>query len=366
MSLTLTDAAAADAALARRLPRSFRYMQPMQRGDDVRRLQDMLRRADPQGAGREITVIDGLFGPAMRRAVMAFQARAGLPDVDGVCGPDSWAALWMALDAGGIAARSEGAAAADRAALDAAVAQSRRENGAGGVLLRALPGLKVFHAVFDGGSRWRLTARGVEVEGRPLAGQAGGTQAAQNAFAWFGPEFRTAAIASEVPIELLVATACTEVLGNTRRYATRDAAMRAVREEPGYMSDDATPHRVSPGLMQTLISTAQQMMPELRVTRDLLFEPQHAIRAGALYIRSQAPQTRLDPPAVACAYNAGALYLQTGATNHWRMRQYPIGTPDHADRFVIFLNHIFRLVAADASLVGAAEVPSLFRMMNGG
>jgi len=357
MSLTLANTAGAE---ARRLPRSFRYMQPMQRGDDVRRLQDMLRRADPEGAGREITVIDGLFGPAMRRAAMAFQSRAGLPDVDGVIGPDTWAALWLALDAGSLRDTTQPEA---RAALNTAVAESRRENGPAGVLARALPALRQFHAVFEGGLRWRLTPQGVEVEGRPLPGQSGVPLAARRAFEWFGPELRSVAIETEVPIELLVATLCTEVLGATSRYPTRDAAMRAVREEPGYISDEATPHRVSPGLTQTLISTAQQMMPEIRVTRALLFEPSRAIRAGALYIRAQAPQTRLDPPAVACAYNAGAMYLQTGARNHWRMRQYPIGTPDHADRFVIFFNQIFRLATEDATLLGDPAVPSLFRAL---
>lgn len=344
----------------RRLPRSFRYMQPMQRGDDVRLLQDMLRRADPDGAGREIAVIDGLFGPAMRRAAMAFQAKAGMPEVDGVVGPDTWAALLMALDAGSTQRATTPEA---RATLDAAVAQSRRENGAAGVLARSLPALRQFHAVFEGGARWRLTPQGVEVEGRPLPGQSGNPLAVRRAFEWFGPELRSVAVQTEVPIELLAATICTEVLGATSRYATRDAAARAVREEPGYSSDEATPHRVSPGLAQTLISTAQQMMPGIRVTRALLFEPMQALRAGALYIRAQAPQTRLDPPSVACAYNAGGMYLQTGPRNHWRMRQYPIGTPDHADRFVIFFNQILRVAAAEPALLGGAEVPSLFRAL---
>jgi hypothetical protein len=360
MPITLTAPPAAEDT-ARRLPRSFRYMTPMQRGDDVRRLQDMLRRADPDGAGREITTIDGLFGPATRRAVLAFQARAGLPDIDGVVGPDTWAALWLALGAGGI-----NAPATARGTLDAAVERSRRENGAGGVLARSLPALRAFHAVFDGGLRWRLTRKGLEIEGRVLPGQVGTPVAARNAFDWFGPEFRSAAIESEVPIELLVATACTESLGDTRRAGTREAAIRALRLEPGYESDEATPRRVSCGIMQTLISTAQSMMPELRVTRALLFDPAASIKAGALTIRSQAAQTRLDPPAVACAYNAGAVYRQDGPRNHWKMRQFPIGMPDHADRFVTFLNHAFRLIEADPTLPGPAAVPSLFRLLQSG
>jgi hypothetical protein len=359
MSVTLPARPEAEAE-ARRLPRCFRYTLPMQRGDDVRRLQDLLRRADPDGAGREITTLDGLFGPATRRAVLAFQARARLPDVDGVVGPDTWAALWLALD-GGLAGAAQAAGA-----LEAAVARSRRENGAAGVLARALPALTRFHLVFEGSLRWRLAPQGLELEGRPMPGQSGTPLAARNAFDWFGPEFRSAAIESEVPIELLVATACTETLGNTARFGRREAARCAVREEPGYESDERTPRRVSVGVMQTLISTAQAMLPELRVTRALLCEPAASIRAGALYIRSQAALTRLDPPAVACAYNAGALYPQHGPRNHWKMRQYPIGQPDHADRFVIFFNHALRLVAEDETRLGGAEVPSFHRLLRQG
>ncbi len=338
------------------LPRAFRYTLPMQRGDDVRSLQELLRRADADGAGREITVLDGLFGPATRRAVLAFQARAGMPDVDGVVGPDTWAALWLA-------AATRNPAATTRGTLEAAIAESRRANGPAGVLARALPALTRPHAVFSGGPRWALTPGGVELEGRPLPGATGPTTAIRRALDWFGDAFRATARETEVPVELLLATACTEVLGDVRRHATPEAAARALRLEPGYTGDEATPHRISPGLMQTLISTAQQMMPELRVTREKLFEPLWSIRAGALYIRAQAPLTQLDPPVVACAYNAGAVHEQTGTANHWRMRQYPIGQPDHADRFVIFFNHCFREFAADPSLPGEG-VPSLFRMMN--
>jgi len=59
---------------------------PMMRGDDVRTLQEALRR---QGA--TITV-DGVFGPATRAAVEQFQRQQGLA-VDGIVGPQTWARL---------------------------------------------------------------------------------------------------------------------------------------------------------------------------------------------------------------------------------------------------------------------------------
>ena len=349
-----------DRVMPEPLPRVMRYAQPMQRGDDIMRLQRMLLRADPEAAGREIKVVDGFFGPATRRAVLAFQERAGLAEVDGVVGPKSWAMLQLW--------QGNRKPLADSAEGRAAIAASARNNGAAAVLEASLADLTKPHAVFSGGVTWRLTPAGLDVAGK-LEGQAGEPVAARRAFDWFGDPLRRAAAETGVPLELLVATACTEVLGDTRRFATREAAAKARREEPGYESDEATPHRVSVGLMQTLISTARQVLPlpeddpdMAKITAATLEDPAKAILAGACYIESQAARTKLDPPVVACAYNAGAVHEQTGPQNRWRMRQYPIGTGNHADRFVIFFNHAMRLIAAEPGLAEGA--PSFWAMLN--
>lgn len=120
-----------------------------------------------------------------------------------------------------------------------------------------------------------------------------------------------------------------------------------MREEPGYISDEATPNKVSPGLMQTLISTARGVLADPSLNRQWLLEPGNSIRAGTAYITSQWKLTHLDPPKVACAYNAGSVVYNANATNRWKMRQYPIGTQEHADRFVKWFNDCFVMFERD-------------------
>lgn len=186
--------------------------------------------------------------------------------------------------------------------------------------------LTVFHG-FKDSVRWRVTPQGIEVEGTGVERSRGAPATATRVWNDFGDEINRTARARRVPCALIVATICTESGG-------RDDA---VRLEPGYVSDDQTPHRVSPGLMQTLISTAREAM-QMSIGRDWLLVPGNSIEAGTAYIAQQARLTCLDPPLVAAAYNAGRLAHQTGAQNRWKLRQFPIGTGKHCDRFVQFFN----------------------------
>jgi soluble lytic murein transglycosylase-like protein len=186
--------------------------------------------------------------------------------------------------------------------------------------------LTEFHA-FENSVRWRLTRSGVEIEGSGVERTKGAPRTAIAVWDAYGKDIKSAAKTYRVPAELIVATICTESGGRAD----------AVREEPGYTSDQATPHRVSVGLTQTLISTAREAM-RLSLGREWLLVPANAISAGTAYIAGQARLTWLDPPLVAAAYNAGCLRHQDGARNRWKTRQYPIGTAQHVDRFVRFLN----------------------------
>ena len=132
-----------------------------------------------------------------------------------------------------------------------------------------------------------------------------------------------------MPVELLLTTACTESGGRAD----------AVREEPGFTSDAATPHRVSPGLMQTLISSAREALGDAKLDRAALLDPAISAMAGAASIARQSRVTGFDPPLVAIAYNAGSLRPGRDALDPWGLVQTRRGNGQwHADAFCAFFN----------------------------
>ena len=182
---------------------------------------------------------------------------------------------------------------------------------------------------FEDGIRWRLSGDGLLLEGQAVpVGTGGPPRTVDRIWKAFGPTIAQAAAEHGVPAELILATIATESRGNPM----------AERAEPGFVSHEETPSRVSIGLMQTLISTARMALKQDALTASDLRKPEVAIAAGTAYIASQKKITAFDPPKVACAYNAGGLYRNDGAANRWRMRQFPIGTGAHADRFVAWFN----------------------------
>ena len=183
-----------------------------------------------------------------------------------------------------------------------------------------------FHT-FEDSIRWRLTPDGVEIDGAGVERTKGAPNTVTRVWEAYAADINRTARARRVPCELIIATICTESGGKAN----------AVRLEPGYKSDEATPNKVSPGLTQTLISTASEVMGR-KVTREWLLEPANAIEAGSIYIARQSKKTGFDPPLVAAAYNAGSLKYQDGKNNRWKLRQFPIGTGAHCDRFVQFFN----------------------------
>jgi hypothetical protein len=320
------------ATLARELAWRF----PLMRGDDVREVQRALIRD-----GSLTGSADGIFGPATHDGVIAFQkklrARNPVIDVDGIVGRDTWSALFPSRASVQTAAGLQVPASV----LERPV-ESRGE-GAGwqGLIRPYVERLSVPHGAqqqAQGGVTWRLAKGGVIVGDEASPRRTGGEpQTLTRIWQAFRAPIEKCASAYGVPAELILATIATESGGRPD----------SVREEPGYTSDEATPNRVSPGLMQTLISTARETLNEPGLTRAQLLDPETSIRAGTAYIRRQAGQTNFDPPLVACAYNAGGLYRQDGEQNPWKLRQYPIGTGKHADRFVAWFGDALAVLAAD-------------------
>lgn len=202
-----------------------------------------------------------------------------------------------------------------------------------------------------GGVAWQLLRDGLVIDGR-LDRSPGTLVTVPRVWNAFSPLILQSAAKHRVPVELIVATICTESSGRPG----------AEREEPGWQGDSVTPDRVSAGLMQTLISTARNATGNNALTRASLFNPATSIDAGTAYISKQRMLTRLDPPLVACAYNAGSLFQNRGEANRWKIKQFPIGTGAHADRFVQWFNDCF---AFFADVPPDATAPSFFRMLNG-
>jgi soluble lytic murein transglycosylase-like protein len=208
-----------------------------------------------------------------------------------------------------------------------------------------LPELLVNHR-FNNSVVWRLASDGLRIADASPEITQGPPQTVDRVWQDFGTSIQRWAGHFDVPVELIIATICTESGGRAD----------AVRQEPGYLSDQTTPNKVSAGLMQTLISTARETLRQPGIDRTWLLDPDNSIRAGTAYIDRQRTSTALDPPKVACAYNAGSLRPNDAPGNRWKMRQFPRDTSQHADRFVAWFNDCFRLFRE----LGAPAASSFF------
>ncbi|MBS7809460.1 peptidoglycan-binding protein [Roseococcus pinisoli] len=291
------------------LERLLAFRLPLVRGEDVRLAQLALTRA-----GSLRGDADGVFGPVTRDAVISYQRRERLA-ADGVIGPLTWARLL---------------------GQPALTRERPWQEG----LRPYLPALLTMHGapLGPGRRRWRLARAGVEIEGEATARKNPRPEVAARCWATHRAALEAAATRFAVPVELLLASACTESAGRAD----------AVREEPGFTSDAATPHRVSTGLMQTLISTAREALSDPSLDRARLLDPAVSALAGAAYIRRQAPGiTRFDPPLVATAYNAGSLRADRQADNPWGLVQTRRGNAWHADVFIAHLGDAYALFASE-------------------
>lgn len=283
--------------------RLLQYRIPPVRGEDVIAVQNKLR-----SLGYATGPADGIYGPRTEEAIRKFQIAQNLRP-DGMVGPLTWRSLFK---------------------VDSTKDYQQR-------VVDLLPELTQPHTFHDSVS-WALTPDGISIEDKAPEGSAGEPKTVTRIWRDLRAPLVQWSSALGVPVELIISTIGTESGGNLHVRA---------REEPGYVSDEVTPHRVSPGIMQTLISTARTVVDDQGVDRAWLEQPANSIQAGTSYIASQWKITHFDPPKVACAYNAGGIHYNQSDTNRWKMRQYPIGTDAHANRFVMWFNDCFKVLAAD-------------------
>lgn len=199
--------------------------------------------------------------------------------------------------------------------------------------------VREFHSAFDGGLRWRLQMDGVELEHVGTLRTSGEPLTIRKLWRDYGAPIQYAARQFGVPVELLLATIATE---SVTVHGLRDP--KQVREEPGYRSDEATPHKVSVGLCHLLIETARGVL-RYPVGRAWLGVPANNIWCAAAVIRDAADVHGFDVPRVAATFNAGT--VAESVKNRWRMRS----TGDHLDRFCAWYGDAVAVVRASGGCV---------------
>ena len=185
---------------------------------------------------------------------------------------------------------------------------------------------------------WRLTANGILTERGPVRlrpRERYRLRSVPKAWRKYGALIRAAARRYRVPAELFLTIIINESSLDPRAFQTYR----------GYISDRATPDRISVGLGAILISTARYMLGKPSIDRAWLQNPANNIRMIGIYLSRQYRLTGFDPPKVAAAYNSGGLYRQNGRKNRWKMRNHPVGKSVYIDLFVAVFDEAMRYLA---------------------
>lgn len=185
-----------------------------------------------------------------------------------------------------------------------------------------------------GGRYWRVTEKGIETRDKGYLRSRGKPVTMTTLWEDYGEHILYTSAELLVPVDMIAAMIPIEAVRRNGHYDPE-----SLREEPGYTSDEETPHRVSPGLMQTLISTARhmarkyQLLPSREVNRDLLFDPFYSILLGGAYIKHQIERYGPDPMLIASAYNAGSVRFTDN--NDWHLIAYG---STRLDRYSMWFN----------------------------
>jgi hypothetical protein len=188
-----------------------------------------------------------------------------------------------------------------------------------------------------GGTEWKITSKGIEVRGKGRIRTKGEPISMKTLWSDFGDALKQASWEFDVPVDIVAAMIPIEA----SRTDDFHFDPKSIREEPGYVSDEKTPHLVSPGLMQTLISTAREVakrhdvVDPSEVNRDLLFDPFHSIMLGTAYLSDLISRYNADPVLMCAAYNAGGVYRSRDPENPWNLLVYG---PSRITRYIRWFN----------------------------
>lgn len=204
--------------------------------------------------------------------------------------------------------------------------------------VRILPLLKPHN--YQQGVSWQLTPRGVMVEGS-LPRTGGEPVTVAKMWIRYGDSICASAQRYQVPIELIIATICTESFGNPKAFRFESGGRKSV------------------GLMQTLIGTAQEVMDDKTIGDAWLEIPANSIQAGTACIAGKRNGSEFDPPLVAAIYNAGS--LRPANDNRWGFAQY-VGGHAHVDAYIEWFNDCFAYFEAGHPDL-ADGVPSFWKLL---
>lgn len=163
---------------------------------------------------------------------------------------------------------------------------------------------------YHNGIRWRVRESGViEVEGEGILRTEGNPRTAETNWLDYRANWLAAQEEFSVPVHIALSVMLVEAwppFHGFHRNPQQD------REEPGYTSDEATSHKVSSGIMHTLLSTAQSEhrkrgLFERPPTREDLYFPDRSIRAGVAYLATLAERYGMEPMLLQVGYNAGGV-----------------------------------------------------------
>lgn len=172
----------------------------------------------------------------------------------------------------------------------------------------------------------------------------------QKLYEQHGAHLRTESTRFHVPFSWIAGMIAIEA----HRFADRSFDPLSLRDEDdwNFQHYQERPHRVSAGLMQTLLSTAREMAERHQITLSLegkvveldlgdLCRPELSITLGTAYMHHHMEQGVLDPIKLVAAYNAGGVYPST--RHPWKLRVFDA---TRIPKFVAFHNDMIAVLSS--------------------